>query len=60
MGADDLTLTRASTLLAVVAAAAINAGVAILCGLAWALITFGVLGLVGAVVLYDPDDKPRK
>ena len=43
-----------SVVLAVVAVAAIVAGVVMLVGTAWGLITAGGLGLIGAVVLYDP------
>jgi hypothetical protein len=53
-----VTLTRVSALLAVVAAALIIAGVGMLAGVAWAFITAGACALVGAVMLYDPADKP--
>lgn len=39
---------------AFIAAALVIAGVAMLAGAAWALITAGVLTGVGTVVLYDP------
>lgn len=40
--------------LALLGAAAITAGVALLTGLAWALIAAGIAALVAVVVLYDP------
>lgn len=46
-----------SAVLAVAAVVAIIAGVVLLAGAAWGLITGGVLALVGAVMLYDPAGK---
>lgn len=49
-----MTPTRLSAVLAIVAVALIVAGVALLAGPAWALITAGICVLMAAVVLYDP------
>jgi hypothetical protein len=54
-----LTSTHIAALLAILAVALIVAGVALLAGVAWALISAGVFALVAAVVLYDPTDKRR-
>jgi len=48
-----------STFAAIGCLAAIVAGVALLGGLAWALITGGVLGLVVTFLLFDPAAKRR-
>lgn len=48
-----------SALVATCCLAAIVAGVALLGGLAWALIAGGVLGLVVIVLLFDPKAKRR-
>lgn len=53
-----MTPTRVSAALAILALALIIAGVALLAGLPWALIAAGIGALIGAVVLYDPTDKP--
>lgn len=45
---------RVVLLAAIVGAALIVAGVAVLAGLGWSLIASGVLVLAGAVLLYDP------
>lgn len=50
-------MTRIVLLVAIVGVAAIVAGVAGQFGPWWALIVGGALGLVGAVLLYDPE-KP--
>ncbi len=55
-----MTLTQIAILLAVLGAAAVVAGVVLLVGPAWGLIAAGVLLVVGAVVLYDPDVKPKR
>lgn len=59
MGIPVVTPLRISATLAVVAVAAIIAGVALLAGVAWGLIVGGILGLIGAVVLY-PVDRSAK
>lgn len=46
-----------SAVLAAAAVVAIIAGVVLLAGAAWGLITGGALALVGAVMLYDPAGK---
>lgn len=48
---------QTSAVLAVIAVAAIVAGVVLLAGLAWGLICFGGLALAAAVLLYDPAGK---
>lgn len=53
-----MTLTQVSVLLAAIGAAAVVAGVALLAGLAWALITGGVLLAAAAIALYDPMRRP--
>lgn len=53
-----MTAQQAVLLAAVFAAGLIVAGVAVLAGVAGALITAGVLMLVAAVVLYDPAKRP--
>lgn len=55
-----MTLTKVSILLAAIGVAAVIAGVVLLAGPAWALITGGVLSAVTAVVLYDPDVKRQR
>lgn len=52
-----MTTLQFSAVLALAAAAAIVAGVVLLTGVAWGLITAGVLGLIAAVLLYDPAGK---
>lgn len=47
-------------LVALLGAAAIVAGIAILAGLGWALIAGGVLAIVAAVLLLDSDDMRSK
>lgn len=41
-------------ILALIATAAIVAGVVLLAGIAWGLITVGVSALAAAILLYDP------
>lgn len=50
-----------SAVLALIAATAIVAGVVLLAGAAWGLITGGGLALAAAILLYDPPSrgKPR-
>lgn len=52
-----MTSLHAATVLAVLAVAAIVAGVVLLSGAAWGLIAGGCLGLAAAVLLYDPASK---
>lgn len=52
-----MTSLQTSAVLALLAVTAIVAGVVLLAGVAWGLITGGVLGLVAAVLLYDPAGK---
>ncbi|WP_330253130.1 hypothetical protein OG874_00495 [Nocardia sp. NBC_00565] len=49
-------LTLILLVMAVLGAAAVVAGVGMLVGAPWALITGGVLAIVAAVVLLDPAD----
>jgi hypothetical protein len=49
-----VTSLQASVALALIAVAAIVAGVVLLAGVAWGLIVVGVFALVAAVLLYDP------
>lgn len=49
-----MTTTQAALVLAVIASAAVVAGAVVLWGFGVALLAGGVLGLVAAVVLYDP------
>lgn len=55
MGIPNVIQTAA--ILALIAVVAITAGVVMLAGSAWGLITGGVFALVGAVLLYDPAGK---
>lgn len=48
---------QVSAALALVAVAAIVAGVVLLAGGAWGLIAGGVFALAGAILLYDPTGK---
>ena len=57
MGILHMTSLHAATVLAVLAVAAIVAGVVLLSGAAWGLIAGGCLGLAAAVLLYDPASK---
>lgn len=52
-----MTSLQSSAALALIAVAAIVAGVVLLAGLAWGLVAAGVFGLVGAFLLYDPSGK---
>ncbi|MCV7212654.1 hypothetical protein [Mycolicibacterium canariasense] len=52
-----MTSLQFSAALAVIASAAIIAGVVLLAGAAWGLIAAGVLGLVGAFLFYEPAGK---
>ncbi|UGT65318.1 hypothetical protein LTT66_18280 [Nocardia gipuzkoensis] len=51
-----MTLAQIWLLVAVLGAAAVVAGVALLAGAPWALITGGVMAIVGAVLLVDPSE----
>ena len=55
-----MTPLRISATLALLAVAAIVTGVALLAGVAWGLIVGGILGLVGAVVLYPVDRSAKQ
>ncbi|GAS95473.1 putative GTPase [Mycolicibacterium canariasense] len=57
MGIPIVTSLQFSAALAVIASAAIIAGVVLLAGAAWGLIAAGVLGLVGAFLFYEPAGK---
>lgn len=46
-----------AVVLAVLGAGLIAAAVAVLAGAGWALLATGILSLVGAFLLYDPDVK---
>jgi hypothetical protein len=51
-----MTLAQIWLLVAVAGAAAVVAGVAILAGAPWALITGGVMAIVAAALLVDPSE----
>lgn len=53
-----MTTTQAALILAVIASAAIVAGTAVLWGLGVALLVGGALGIVAAVLIYDPGKRP--
>ncbi len=55
-----MTITQALVVVALLGAVAIVAGVALLVGGAWGLITGGVLAIAGAVVLYDPKADAKR
>lgn len=52
-----MTSLQTSAALALIAIAVIVAGVVLLAGVAWGLITGGIFALAGAVLLYDPAGK---
>lgn len=52
-----MTSLRISAALAIFAVAAVVAGVVLLTGVAWGLITVGAFGLGGAFLLYEPAGK---
>jgi hypothetical protein len=58
MGILRVTNVQICSVLALVGACSVISGVAVLAGVAWALIAVGVLTLAAAFVLYDP--KARK
>lgn len=55
-----MTAQRLTAVLALAAAVLIIAGVVLLAGAAWGLITGGVLALLAAVTLYDPTPEKRR